>query len=222
MKKVLLVEDNETIVMGLKYSLEQEEFKVISAKSILESKEKLKEEKIDLILLDVSLPDGNGFDICKEIKQNLDIPVIFLTAQDEETSVVLGLDLGADDYIVKPFRTRELISRINSVLRRYGKKEESTGVIQYKNIKIDTNKAVVYKDDEEIIFTSLEYKILLLLFTNQNKLMTREQLLERIWDIAGNFVNDNTLTVYIKRIRKKLDDETVIRTVRGLGYRVGD
>lgn len=222
MKKILLVEDNETIVMGLKYSLEQEEFKVISAKSIVESKEKLKEERIDLILLDVSLPDGNGFDICKEIKQNSDIPVIFLTAQDEETSVVLGLDLGADDYIVKPFRTRELISRINSVLRRYGKKDESTGVIQYKNIKIDTNKAVVYKDDEEIIFTSLEYKILLLLFTNQNKLMTREQLLERIWDIAGNFVNDNTLTVYIKRIRKKLDDETIIKTVRGLGYRVGD
>lgn len=222
MKKVLLVEDNETIVMGLKYSLEQEGFQVISAKSIMESKEKLKEEKIDLILLDVSLPDGNGFDICKEIKQNSDVPVIFLTAQDEETSVVLGLDLGADDYIVKPFRTRELISRINSVLRRYGKKDESTGVIQYKNIKIDTNKAVVYKDEEEIIFTSLEYKILLLLFTNQNKLMTREQLLERIWDIAGNFVNDNTLTVYIKRIRKKLDDETIIKTVRGLGYRVGD
>lgn len=222
MKKVLLVEDNETIVMGLKYSLEQEGFQVISSKSIMESKEKLKEEKIDLILLDVSLPDGNGFDICKEIKQNSDVPVIFLTAQDEETSVVLGLDLGADDYIVKPFRTRELISRINSVLRRYGKKDESTGVIQYKNIKIDTNKAVVYKDEEEIIFTSLEYKILLLLFTNQNKLMTREQLLERIWDIAGNFVNDNTLTVYIKRIRKKLDDETIIKTVRGLGYRVGD
>ena len=122
MKKILLVEDNETIIMGLKYSLEQEGFEVLSAKNTKESKEKLNQEKVDLILLDVSLPDGNGFDICKEIKQNLDIPVIFLTAQDEETSVVLGLDLGADDYIVKPFRTRELISRINSVLRRYGKK----------------------------------------------------------------------------------------------------
>lgn len=222
MRKILLVEDNDTIVMGLKYSLEQEEFEVISAKNTKESKEKLKQEKVDLILLDVSLPDGNGFEICKEIKQNLDIPVIFLTAQDEETSVVLGLDLGADDYIVKPFRTRELISRINSVLRRYGKKEVNSGIIQYKNIKIDTNKAVVYKDNEEIIFTSLEYKILLLLFSNQNKLITREQLLERIWDVAGNFVNDNTLTVYIKRIREKLEDETIIKTVRGLGYRVGD
>lgn len=222
MKKILLVEDNETIIMGLKYSLEQEGFEVLSAKNAKESKEKLNQEKVDLILLDVSLPDGNGFDICKEIKQNSDIPVIFLTAQDEEKSVVLGLDLGADDYIVKPFRTRELISRINSVLRRYGKKEGSLSIIQYKNIKIDTNKAVVYKDNEEIVFTSLEYKILLLLFSNQNKLITREQLLERIWDVAGNFVNDNTLTVYIKRIREKLEDETIIKTVRGLGYRVGD
>ncbi|MCI8641370.1 MAG: response regulator transcription factor [Clostridia bacterium] len=222
MKKILLVEDNETIIMGLKYSLEQEGFEVLSAKNTKESKEKLNKEKVDLILLDVSLPDGNGFDICKEIKQNSDIPVIFLTAQDEETSVVLGLDLGADDYIVKPFRTRELISRINSVLRRYGKKEGSLSIIQYKNIKIDTNKAVVYKDNEEIVFTSLEYKILLLLFSNQNKLITRERLLERIWDVAGNFVNDNTLTVYIKRIREKLEDETIIKTVRGLGYRVGD
>ena len=182
----------------------------------------MESETINLVLLDVTLPDGNGFDICKYVKQKLDIPVIFLTAQDEETSVVVGLDLGADDYVIKPFRTRELISRINSVLRRYGKKEDTTNIVQYKNIKIDTNSAKVYKDEKEIIFTSLEYKILLMLFTNQNKLITREQLLEKIWDIAGNFVNDNTLTVYIKRIREKLQDETIIKTVRGLGYRIGD
>lgn len=222
MKTVLLVEDNETIVMGLKYSLEQESFNVLTAKNVLEGKTKIKNETIDIVLLDVSLPDGNGFELCKDIKQNQDIPVIFLTAQDEETSVVLGLDLGADDYIVKPFRTKELISRINSVLRRYGKSVENSNVIQYKNIKIDVNSAKVYKNNEEIIFTSLEYKILLLLFSNQNKLITRENLLEKIWDIAGNFVNDNTLTVYIKRIREKLGDETIIKTVRGLGYRVGD
>lgn len=222
MKNILLVEDNEAIIMGLKYSLEQENIKVLIAKNVIETRQKLNQEKIDLVLLDVSLPDGNGFDICKEIKQKQDIPVIFLTAQDEETSVVFGLDLGADDYITKPFRTRELISRINSVLRRYGKKEDITNIIQYKNIKIDTTSAKVYKDEKEIIFTSLEYKILLMLFTNQNKLITREQLLEKIWDIAGNFVNDNTLTVYIKRIRKKLQDETIIKTVRGLGYRIGD
>lgn len=221
MKKILLIEDNETIIMGLKYSLEQEGFQVISAKTAKESKEKLDNKSIDIVLLDVSLPDGNGFEICKEIKEKNDIPVIFLTAQDEETSVVLGLDLGADDYIVKPFRTRELISRIKSVLRRYGKKEENN-IIQYKNIKIDTISAKVYKNNKEIIFTSLEYRILLMLFTNQNKLITREQLLEKIWDIAGNFVNDNTLTVYIKRIREKLEDDSIIKTIRGLGYRIGD
>ena len=221
MKQILLVEDNETIIMGLKYSLEQEGFQVISAKTVYESKEKLESENIDIALLDISLPDGNGFEICKQIKEKNDIPVIFLTAQDEETSIVYGLDLGADDYIVKPFRTRELISRIKSVLRRYGKKEENN-IIQYKDIKIDTLSAKVYKNDKEIIFTSLEYRILLMLFTNQNKLISREQLLEKIWDIAGNFVNDNTLTVYIKRIREKLEDDSIIKTVRGLGYRIGD
>lgn len=221
MKKILLIEDNEAIIMGLKYSLEQENFQVISAKTAKESKEKLDNKNIDIVLLDVSLPDGNGFEICKEIKEKNDIPIIFLTAQDEETSIVLGLDLGADDYIVKPFRTRELISRIKSVLRRYGKKEENN-IIQYKDIKIDTISAKVYKNNKEIIFTSLEYRILLMLFTNQNKLITREQLLEKIWNIAGNFVNDNTLTVYIKRIREKLEDDSIIKTVRGLGYRIGD
>lgn len=221
MKKILLIEDNEAIIMGLKYSLEQENFQVISAKTAKESKEKLDNKNIDIVLLDVSLPDGNGFEICKEIKEKNDMPIIFLTAQYEETSIVLGLDLGADDYIVKPFRTRELISRIKSVLRRYGKKEENN-IIQYKDIKIDTISAKVYKNNKEIIFTSLEYRILLMLFTNQNKLITREQLLEKIWDIAGNFVNDNTLTVYIKRIREKLEDDSIIKTVRGLGYRIGD
>ena len=220
MKHILLVEDNDTIIMGLKYSLEQENFKVISAQNVSEFNKEINKNEIDLVLLDISLPDGNGFEICKKIKSKKDIPVIFLTAQDEETSVVLGLDLGADDYIVKPFRTRELISRINSVLRRYWHNESN--LIQYKNIKIDTSSAKVYKDNEEIIFTSLEYKILLMLFSNQNKLISREQLLEKIWDIAGNFVNDNTLTVYIKRIREKLGDETIIKTVRGLGYRIGE
>lgn len=222
MKNILLIEDNKTIVLGLQYSLEQEGFRITSANNLADGIKKFKENTFDLVLLDISLPDGNGFDICKKIKNSKeDIPVIFLTAQDEETSVVLGLDLGADDYVVKPFRTRELISRINSVLRRYGKNEYKN-IIQYKNIKIDTISAKVYKDNKEIIFTSLEYKILVMLFSNQNKLITREQLLEKIWDIAGNFVNDNTLTVYIKRIREKLEDENIIKTVRGLGYRIGD
>ena len=222
MKKILLVEDNETIIMGLKYSLEQEGFKMISSRTKKETEDIILKEQFHIVLLDVTLPDGNGFDLCKYIKQTLDIPVIFLTAKDEEASVVNGLDLGADDYIAKPFRTRELISRINSVLRRYGNSTQKSKIIQYKNVKIDVDIAKVYKNDEEIIFTSLEYKILLMLFSNKNKLVTREQLLDKIWDVAGNFVNDNTLTVYIKRIREKLQDESIIKTVRGLGYRVGE
>lgn len=222
MKKILLVEDNETIIMGLKYTLEQENFEIISSKTKKETEQIISNQQFDIVLLDVTLPDGNGFDICKNIKKKLDIPIIFLTAQDEETSIVNGLDLGADDYIVKPFRTKELISRINSVLRRYGKNLEKVNIIQYKNVKINIDMAKVYKNEQEIIFTGLEYKILLMLFSNQNKLITREQLLDKIWDIAGNFVNDNTLTVYIKRIRQKLGDESIIKTVRGLGYRVGE
>ena len=222
MRKILLIEDNETIILGLKYSLEQEGFEVDIAKSVKETKKKL-EKTFDLYLLDISLPDGNGFEICKEIKSKQDVPVIFLTARDEETNVVLGLDIGADDYIIKPFRIRELISRINSVLRRYDKNIANSRIV-YQDIVIDTKKAKVYQNNQEIIFTSLEYKILLMLFTNQNKLITREQLLDKIWDIAGNFVNDNTLTVYIKRIREKIGDKqgNIIQTVRGIGYRIGD
>lgn len=222
MKKVLLVEDNETIIMGLKYSLEQDGFEMISSMTKRETEKIILKENFDVVLLDVTLPDGDGFDLCKYIKQRLDIPVIFLTAKDEETSVVNGLDLGADDYIAKPFRTKELISRINSVLRRYGNSTQKSNIVQYKNVKIDVDMAKVYKNDEEIVFTGLEYRILLMLFLNKNKLVTREQLLDKIWDVAGNFVNDNTLTVYIKRIREKLDDESIIKTVRGLGYRVGE
>ena len=150
--------------------------------------------------------------------------MIFLTAKDEETDVVQGLDMGADDYVIKPFRTRELISRINSVLRRYGNETIDENQIKCQNIVIDNNTAKVYKNGEEVILTSLEYKILLLLFNNKNILVKREQILDKIWDVAGNFVNDNTLTVYIKRIREKIDDKDgeIIQTVRGIGYRVVD
>ena len=222
MKKILLVEDSDSIILGLKYSLEQENFNVKVTKTEEDTKKIIETEDFDLILLDITLPDGNGFNICKFVKERKDIPIIFLTARDEETNVVMGLDLGADDYIIKPFRTRELISRINSVFRRYNKADINSNIIKYKDIKIDMNQAKVYKGEKEIIFTSLEYRIVLMLFSNVNKLITRDELLEKIWDIAGNFVNDNTLTVYIKRIREKLEDENIIKTVRGLGYRVGD
>lgn len=222
MKKILLIEDNETIIMGLKYSLEQENFNVESAQNIVTAKSKIKNQDYDLYLLDIGLPDGQGYEVCKTIKQKGKFPVIFLTAKDEETDVVKGLDMGADDYVIKPFRTRELISRIKSVLRRYEKDNISESKIECQNIIIDNNTAKVYKNGQEVILTSLEYKILLMLFNNRNILVTREKILDKIWDVAGNFVNDNTLTVYIKRIREKLDDKDgkIIQTVRGIGYRV--
>lgn len=224
MRKILLVEDNDTIIMGLKYSLEQENFEVDTAKNIVTAKSKIKKQEYDLYLLDIALPDGEGYEICKTIKEKENSPVIFLTAKDEETDIVQGLDMGADDYVVKPFRTRELISRINSVLRRYQKNTSCENQIKCQNILIDNNTAKVYKNEKEVIFTSLEYKILLMLFNNKNILVTREQILDKIWDVAGNFVNDNTLTVYIKRIREKIDDKDgkIIQTVRGIGYMVID
>lgn len=222
MKKILLVEDNDTIVMGLKYLLEKENFEVKAVKNLEETYEIAKKEKFDLYLLDINLPDGNGFSICSKLKEKEDVPIIFLTARDDEKDIVKGLDIGADDYITKPFRNRELISRINNVLRRYGKSDTNVkeNVIKLNDIEINKDSAKVMKDGKEIVFTSLEYKILVMMFSNPNVLITREQILDKIWDIAGNFVNDNTLTVYIKRIREKLDDKEgkIIKTVRGLGY----
>lgn len=218
MKKILLVEDNEAILKGLKYSLEQENFEVDIAKEFKTAKEKLCSNEYKIIILDITLPDGNGFELCKHIKENTQTPVIFLTAKDEEQDVVKGFDLGADDYVIKPFRTRELISRINNVLRRYGKEESN--ILRAGNIVIDIDSSRVYVNNKEIIFTALEYKILVLLFSNTGKTLTRDKILDKIWDIAGNFVNDNTLTVYIKRIRAKLGKNDVIKTIKGIGYRV--
>ena len=219
MNTILLVEDSESIIMGLKYSLEQEGFKVITAKTIKEAKN---HKDYDLILLDISLPDGNGFDFFKEVKKKEDVPVIFLTALDEEINIVKGLDLGAEDYIVKPFRVKELISRIKVALRRYNKMSSST--ININGIELDTENMEAKKDGKVIELTSLEFKILLLLFTNKNKLVTRDMILNKIWDLAGNFVNDNTLTVYIKRIREKIGDSEgkIIKTIRGVGYKVDE
>lgn len=219
MIKILLVEDNELIIKGLKYSLEQEKFQVEVSKTYNKSKGLLEKETYDLIIIDIMLPDGSGFDLCKYIKEKLEVPVIFLTAKDEEKDVVYGFDIGADDYVIKPFRNRELISRINNVLRRYNKNARE---LKCKKIKIDLEANRVYIDGKEVIFTALEYKILILLFNNIGKTVTREKLLDKIWDVAGNFVNDNTLTVYIKRIREKLGDDNVIKTIKGIGYRVDE
>ncbi len=217
MNKILLIEDNEAILKGLKYSVEQENFEVDIAKDVQTSKDKLCSNEYNLVILDIMLPDGNGYELCKYIKQNTSIPVIFLTAKDEEQDVVKGFDMGADDYVIKPFRTRELISRINNILRRYGKENTK---LQSGNVIIDIDASRVYINNKEVVFTALEYRILVLLFSNIGKTVTRDKILDKIWDVVGNFVNDNTLTVYIKRIRAKLGENDVIKTIKGIGYRV--
>ena len=217
MKKILIIEDNEIIIKGLKYLLEQEQFEVQVCLNAQEAMNIIGKQEFDLIVLDIALPDGNGFELCEYIKQYTDIPIIFLTAKDEEQDVVKGLDMGAEDYIIKPFRNKELISRINNVLRRFNKENNK---IEYANIEINLDQKAVYVNGKNVEFTKLEYKILLLLLSNVGKTVTREQILDKIWDVAGNFVNDNTLTVYIKRIRAKLGKEDIIKTVKGIGYQV--
>ena len=216
--KVLLVEDSPMIVKGLIYTLEQEQFEVTTAMSYAMVRDILDEGKdFDIAILDIMLPDGDGRSVCKTIKEERGIPVIFLTAKGEENDVVHGLDMGADDYIIKPFRNKELISRINNVMRRTGKTQK---LLSVGRVNIDADADIVYVDDQEVTFTALEYKILLMLFQNVGRTVTRQQILDKIWDMAGNFVEDNTLTVYIKRIREKLGDADVIKTVKGVGYRV--
>lgn len=217
---VFLLEDDEAIGIGLKYSLENEGYTVTIAKSVKSAFEIIDKEKFALYILDLTLPDGSGYDVCKKIKSIGDFPVIFLTAYDDEVNVVMGLELGADDYISKPFRVKELIARIKSVLRRYNR--ESKGIIKIGNVLINTNKATVFKNGQEVILTAMEYKLFLILLNNRGNILSRNKLLEYIWDVEGDFVNDNTLTVYIKRLRDKIEDDPsvpmIIKTIRGLGY----
>jgi len=224
--KILLVEDDRTIASGLEYSLEQEGYNVVICYDVMSGKKALMENQFDLCLLDLSLPDGSGYELCKIAREKWDIPIIFLTACDEEVNVVMGLDMGADDYITKPFRVRELISRIKSVLRRYQKGMQSKHILELGDIRINTLDAKVYKSGKEVNLTPLEYRLLLVFANNEGQVLSRGQLLEGIWDVAGDFVNDNTLTVYIKRIREKIEDDpqnpAIIKTIRGLGYKVGD
>ena len=225
MTHVLLVDDDTSIVSNLRTFLNQEGFQVTSANNQKETIDLLDSGQyhFDLALLDVSLPDGSGFSLCSAIKANSDIPVIFLTASDDEYSVVAGLDLGADDYISKPFRPRELISRMNSVLRRYHRGSQP---LEYHELKADTVRGLVYKNNVELTLSALEYRLLLLFLSNQGIVLTRSRLLDELWDMAGEFVNDNTLTVYIKRLREKIEADPAhpkyIKTIRGLGYKLGD
>lgn len=222
MTKILLVEDDKTIVATLSEFLAREGFAVKSANGQSAALALLDGEAFDLALLDISLADGNGFSLCSAIKANWKLPVIFLTASGDEYSTVAGFDLGADDYIPKPFRPRELVSRIKNVLRRTGGAAGS--VVTIGNVQVDTIKGVATKDGQDLFLSALEYRLLLVFLNHRGAVLTRTQLLESIWDIAGEFVNDNTLTVYIKRLREKIEDDpqnpTIILTVRGLGYKV--
>jgi DNA-binding response OmpR family regulator len=218
---IFLLEDDEAIGIGLTYSLGNEGYNVTLAKSVKEAEKIIDEKEFSLYILDLTLPDGSGYDVCKRIKAKGDLPVIFLTAYDDEVNVIMGFELGADDYISKPFRVKELMLRIKSVMRRYSN-ETSDGIIKINNLKINTNEAKVYKNNEEIILTAMEYRLLLILLSNRGKVLSRTALLENIWDVAGDFVEDNTLTVYIKRLRDKIEEDPAkpefIKTVRGLGY----
>ena len=219
--KIFVLEDDEAIGIGLSYTLESENYEVTLVKTVAEAKETVEKEKFDLYILDLTLPDGNGYEVCSLIKSKGDLPVIFLTAYDDEINVVTGFDLGADDYISKPFRVRELLARIKSVLRRYSK-ETADGIVKIGDLSVNTAEAKVMLNGVEIILTAMEYRLLLSFVNNRGSVLTRRKLLEEIWDVDGDFVNDNTLTVYIKRLRDKIEedpnDPQYIKTVRGLGY----
>lgn len=215
--EILLVEDNETLAKGIIYSLEQQKFNVTHKMNVKETAEFIEDKKPNLIILDISLPDGNGFDLYEKNIKVKDIPTIFLTAKDEEDDIVRGLDAGAEDYITKPFSIKELIARINKILLR----NKKNTIIKVKDIEFDLDKMVVYKEKQEINLTSLELKILNLLFSNINKVVTRNDIIEKIWEWTGNDVNDNTVTVYLKRIREKIGTDIII-TIKGIGYRIDE
>ncbi len=219
--KILLVEDDNSIIQNLSHFLRSEGFFVDCVTGQSGAEKKLTDERYDLCLLDISLSDGNGFALCSFIKQECSTPVIFLTASGDEYSTLTGFEIGADDYVPKPFRPRELVSRIKSVIRRTGKNDN---IIKLQNLSVDMVKGTVSKDTEELFLSALEYRLLLVFVNNRGIILSRNKLLEEIWDIAGEFVNDNTLTVYIKRLREKIEDNPqnpiIIKTIRGLGYRM--
>lgn len=213
---ILLVEDNITIVKGLTYSFEKNNYNLISKNTVNDAKNYLNNNSnVDLIILDITLPDGDGIKLFENLIKNLNIPTIFLTAKDDEETIVKGLTIGAEDYITKPFSTKELLVRINKIMLRSKKQS----IVVVKNIKFDMDKMIVYKNNERINLTSLELSLLNLLFVNLNKVVTRNTIFDTIWEVTGNDVDDHTITVYFKRIREKLGTD-IITTVKGIGYRI--
>lgn len=222
---VLIVEDDTMILEGLKYSLMQEGYEVVTAGTVKEAMERIHSRRqFDICLLDIMLPDGNGYEICREIRKNSEVPILFLTACDDEVNTVMALEQGADDYISKPFRIRELLARMKAILRRTsGKGKIDNNIVIVGNNQVNLHTGKIYCGNEEIILTAMEYKLLLVFLNNRGQTLSRKQILAHIWDDVGDFVNDNTLSVYMKRLRKKLGDaeeNQIIKTVRGLGYRM--
>lgn len=213
----LLVEDNESISKGLEYSFKQNKFDLKIIDNVSETIVFLETNNPELIILDIALPDGNGLDLYEEYIKGKNIPTIFLTAIDEEETIVKGLNIGADDYLTKPFSTKELFARINKILRQRNKNT----IIKVKDIKFDIDKMVVYKNDVPIELTSLELKILQILFLNVNRVVRRTFLIDKVYEWTGNDINDNTITVYLKRIREKLKTDIII-TIKGIGYRIDE
>ncbi|MBD8836927.1 MULTISPECIES: response regulator transcription factor [unclassified Paenibacillus] len=223
MNRLLLVEDDENLVFGIQYTLSNEGYEVVVAGNLEEARQALQAKTIDLILLDVTLPDGSGYQLCSEIRVTSQVPIIFLTALDEEANVVAGLDLGADDYVTKPVRTKELISRIKAVLRRNNKGKQEASLWMSDSIQVRILEGTVLKNNSEITLTTLEYRLLLMLISNPKQICSRSSILNHLWDLSGDFIDDNTLSVHIRRLREKVEDipaaPQYIVTVRGIGYK---
>lgn len=222
MSHILLVEDDLSLIDGLEFSLQKSGFTVVVARTVQDALATLSKRSFDLLLLDLTLPDGSGFTICKNVRRTSNVPIIFLTAADEEVNIVMGLDMGGDDYITKPFKLNELISRINALLRRAGIVDDSPHVLQNNGITVKLEESRVLKDGLEIEVTAAEYRLLCLFMQNSNLVLTRAVILDKLWDNSGNFVDDNTLSVYVRRLRSKIEDDpenpVYLSTVRGVGY----
>ena len=223
MSRLLLLEDDQSLIYGLSFSFKKQGFNADIARTISEALDLWAKNEYELLILDVSLPDGSGFEFCRKVRENSDVPIIFLTASDEETSVIMGLDIGGDDYITKPFKLSILISRINALLRRTEKYKYNSQEVESNGIKIHLLEGIAYKNENPLDLTSGEYKLLCFLMENPNIVLSKDQILEKLWDINGNYIDNNSVTVYIRRLRVKIEDNPsqpkMIQTIRGLGYK---
>lgn len=223
MNRILLLEDDISLIDGLEFSLRKNSFDVTVVRTVREALRKTAEQEFDLLLLDLTLPDGSGFEVCRQARLKSAVPIIFLTASDEEVNIVMGLDMGGDDYITKPFRLNELISRINALLRRAWMRGQNAAELQSGGLTVKLDENRVMKNGEELELTIAEFRLLCLLMQNPNAVLPRVSILERLWDSSGSFVDDNTLSVYVRRLRSKIEDDpdhpVYLSTVRGVGYK---